>query len=61
MTVVHHPRPIVESDAPFGNADCLSCRECGATYPLGVAYSCEECFGPLEVSYTFTGVTRAAH
>jgi len=58
MTVAHHSRPIVDSDAPFGNADCLSCRERGATCPVGVAYSCVECFGPLEASYTFTGITK---
>ena len=44
--------------APFGNAEALSCRECGARYELGAAYSCAECFGPLEVAYDFTGVTR---
>lgn len=43
----------------FGAATSLSCRECGATYPLGAAYSCVECFGPLEVSYHFEGITRA--
>ena len=44
--------------APFGNAEALSCRECGARYELGAAYSCADCFGPLEVAYDFTGVTR---
>ena len=44
--------------APFGNAEALSCRECGARYALGAAYSCTECFGPLEVAYDFSGVTR---
>jgi len=29
----------------------LQCRECGSTYPLEARYSCEFCFGPLEVSY----------
>jgi len=46
------------SVADFGSASGLSCRECGATYGLGAAYSCVECFGPLEVSYDFRGVTR---
>ena len=50
-------------DAPpaapdFGPASRLSCRECGASYALGAAYACIECFGPLEVGYDFTGVTR---
>ncbi|HYN37047.1 MAG TPA: threonine synthase [Actinomycetota bacterium] len=29
----------------------LVCRECGREYPVEPAYSCEFCFGPLEVSY----------
>jgi len=29
----------------------LLCRECGETYPAEARYSCEFCFGPLEVSY----------
>lgn len=29
----------------------LICRECGTTYPAEARYSCEFCFGPLEVSY----------
>jgi threonine synthase len=48
-----------DTAAPFGPAVALSCRECGARYDLGAAYACVECFGPLEVAYDFTGVTRA--
>jgi threonine synthase len=29
----------------------LECRECKARYPLEALYVCEQCFGPLEVSY----------
>lgn len=29
----------------------LICRECGTTYPSEAKYSCEFCFGPLEVAY----------
>ena len=32
------------TDICFGNATGLSCRECGATYELGAAYACAECF-----------------
>lgn len=42
----------------FGNAIGLSCRECGATYDLGAAYACADCFGPLEVAYDFSAVRR---
>ncbi len=45
-------------EGAFGNATGLSCRECGATQPLGPFYACPECFGPLEVSYEFPRVTR---
>jgi threonine synthase len=43
----------------FGRATGLVCRECGAEYSLGAAYACAECFGPLEVQYDLTGITRA--
>ena len=42
----------------FGPATALRCRECGTEYGLGAAYSCAECFGPLEVAYDFGTVTR---
>jgi threonine synthase len=32
-------------------AEKLKCRECGAEYPLEALYVCDQCFGPLEVSY----------
>src|SRR5689334_13655851 len=45
--------------ASFGYATGLSCRECGRGYELGPHYACEECFGPLEVSYDYPRLTRA--
>src|SRR5690349_16727613 len=45
--------------ASFGYATGLSCRECGRGYELGPHYACEECFGPLEVSYDYPAVTRS--
>jgi threonine synthase len=44
----------------LGAATHLSCRECGATSPLGAFYACPECFGPLEVGYDFGPVSRAS-
>lgn len=49
---------LAPSGTDFGPAIGLTCRECGATYELGAAYACAECFGPLEVAYDFAGVTR---
>ncbi|MFE3451142.1 threonine synthase [Nonomuraea sp. NPDC059194] len=43
----------------FGPALALSCRECGARYDLGPSFACLECFGPLEVAYSFGSVSRA--
>ncbi|MBJ7346943.1 MAG: threonine synthase [Thermoleophilaceae bacterium] len=34
----------------------LKCKECGEQYALEARYVCEQCFGPLEVSYDFTGI-----
>ena len=44
--------------AGFGPAKGLVCRECGAAYDIGARYACDECFGPVEVSYDFGAVTR---
>jgi len=45
-------------EGAFGNATGLTCRECGATQPLGPSYACLECFGPLEVAYDYPALTR---
>ncbi|HXR31594.1 MAG TPA: threonine synthase, partial [Solirubrobacterales bacterium] len=37
----------------------LKCKECGSTYDLGAHFACEHCFGPLEVSYDFSGLDPA--
>jgi threonine synthase len=36
----------------------LKCRECGREYPLQAIYSCEYCFGPLEVVYDYPQVKQ---
>jgi threonine synthase len=36
--------------------ESLKCKECGETYPLEASFVCEQCFGPLEVSYDFSGL-----
>jgi threonine synthase len=43
----------------LGPATALTCRECGESYGLGPRYACEQCFGPLEISYDFGAITRA--
>jgi threonine synthase len=37
----------------------LKCKECGTTYDFGARYFCENCFGPLEVTYDFSGLDAA--
>jgi threonine synthase len=37
----------------------LRCKECGTEYALEASYVCDQCFGPLEVAYDFTGVDPA--
>src|SRR5437764_11388243 len=37
-------------------ATALQCKECQAEYPLEARYVCDNCFGPLEVAYDFTGL-----
>jgi threonine synthase len=34
----------------------LRCRECGRTYDVAPIYTCEWCFGPLEVAYDYDGI-----
>lgn len=43
----------------LGPAVALSCRECGHRVPLAAEFACVQCFGPLEVAYSFGTVTRA--
>ncbi len=40
-------------------AKALRCRECGREYPLDPIFSCEFCFGPLEVAYDLDGIREA--
>ena len=39
--------------------EALTCRECDATYPLEARYVCEQCFGPLDVTYDFSDLDPA--
>lgn len=46
--------PADSSAADLGAAVALSCRECGSRVDLGPFYACTECFGPLEVAYSYS-------
>src|ERR1700749_2498343 len=41
------------------SVESLKCKECGATYELDASYVCENCFGPLEVSYDLSSLDAA--
>ncbi len=36
--------------------ESLKCKECGRVYELDASYVCENCFGPLEVAYDYSGL-----
>jgi threonine synthase len=56
--------PVLSPTAPvatapdLGSATRLVCRECGAETPLGPSYACTDCFGPLEVGYSYGPISR---
>jgi threonine synthase len=37
----------------------LRCRECGREYEVAPIYTCDWCFGPLEVAYDYGAITKA--
>ena len=37
----------------------LKCRECGRTYDIAPIYTCEWCFGPLEIAYDYEAIAGA--
>jgi threonine synthase len=41
------------------HVESLRCRECGRTYEVAPLYTCEWCFGPLEVAYDYDAIRAA--
>jgi len=39
--------------------ESLKCKECGSSHELDASYFCENCFGPLEVTYDHSGADPA--
>jgi len=60
VTLTASALPAASATATFdlGPARALSCRECGHEVPLAAEFACPQCFGPLEVAYDFSTVTR---
>jgi threonine synthase len=42
----------------MGSIKSLKCRECGKEYEPQFRYVCEECFGPLDVTYRELSISR---
>ena len=40
------------------NRTSLQCRECKKEYETGFKYICDECFGPLDVKYSFPKISK---
>ena len=40
------------------NRTSLQCRECKKEYETGFKYICNECFGPLDVKYSFPKISK---
>jgi threonine synthase len=40
----------------MAHVESLRCRECGRTYEIAPIYTCEWCFGPLEVAYDYEAI-----
>jgi threonine synthase len=43
----------------MAHVQSLRCRECGRVYDLAPVYTCEWCFGPLEVAYDYPAIAEA--
>ena len=43
----------------MAHVESLRCRECGRTYEIAPLYTCEWCFGPLEIAYDYEAITAA--
>jgi threonine synthase len=55
MAIEILPAPTTQRQRVVG----MRCRNCGAEQPIGLAYVCPRCFGPLEVAYDYA-VVRAS-
>src|SRR3954469_24201235 len=44
--------------APMAHVHGLRCRECGREYEVAPIFTCEWCFGPLEVAYDYDAIAE---
>ncbi len=50
--------PVSDATVVESNVLGLRCRECGREFPVAPIYTCEWCFGPLEVAYDYDAFAR---
>ena len=43
----------------MSSVHALRCRECGHEYAIAPIYTCEWCFGPLEVVYDYEAIAAS--
>src|SRR5438105_5831599 len=48
-----------QGDAPMVHVQGLRCRECGREYDAAPIFTCEWCFGPLEVAYDYDAIRKS--
>src|SRR5919204_2576299 len=48
-----------KGDALMAHVQGLRCRECGREYDAAPIFTCEWCFGPLEVAYDYEAIRAA--
>jgi threonine synthase len=51
---------VLDRPAAPSPANGLTCRNCGAGFPLGAQHACLECFGPLEIGYDQAALARVS-
>src|SRR3954463_5766658 len=52
-------RDETEGKPSMAHVEGLRCRECGHVYETAAIYTCEWCFGPLEVVYDYDAITAS--
>jgi len=48
-----------QNQATGATFKALKCKECGTEYELKASHVCEFCFGPLEVTYDYSALSRS--
>jgi len=55
-STTHYALTVLQMVLELKHMKALKCRECGREYPLAKIYVCEECFGPLDVTYDYAAI-----